>query len=339
MKRNQSGSALIQALVGMGVMATMTGIFASMMNQMGIQQQLLFKKLEYADLKMTLLSSLSKGEVCTWQFLGQTLPLPGAPLSISELRSGVDVSSPLIIKKGEALPGTTAGLVVQDIVVAEAAPFSGPLTFQAKLQVLFEEKAGTPPINPPTISIRFIADAANKIISCVDATTQKDEQPSPSSSGSFNLSAASLGNCDGAPQPKGEKDGVLSKPLVPEEVKAAKKAACDSIAFPVPENGMVALNKGDFCGEAGNGMLSSSDRDSLVSKFFEHYNISKRNCTEFEKKSGLASPLLAGMSSKEDCLKLPFFPQGTVNGSNPMFGSHEISDSRLFCLSGKWIKL
>lgn len=338
-KKNQAGSALVQALVGMGVLGVMGGVYASLVTQMGRAQQTLNQKMEQTDLKLTLLSAIQSEEICTWQFAGKTLPGINLPLAdaagklaVEKIHLGKTVASPVVVEANKPMPGSTTGLVVNNLFVGQVTEGPGSNSFFAKLFIEFADFQDKASFAPMAMNLRFTTDAARVVTSCQgQGGGLPPETPAP------DLSLAQLGNCEGQPIPS--MIGTFSENSK-EDSQAALNLMCSRISYPVPASGQVSYDSEECKKSHALGPSASVVAGAMA----RAYNIDLR-CLPGR---GLGSntetggPKLANLKSKDECMNLPALPQGaTILGQPDNQGAANLGFQSVqwVCVSGTWMNM
>lgn len=130
--RSQKGQSLVQVLVSIGLMATLTLVFATMMEHQSRETQALSEKLAAMDAEKLLIASLADGSVCsyvlgpnpTWQTfnslgpLPQTITLTNPTAATATLYSSMmpgPVPGPIALQAGNAASPISNSLKVQSI--------------------------------------------------------------------------------------------------------------------------------------------------------------------------------------------------------------------------------
>lgn len=328
--RNERGSMLIQAILSMAMLGIIGTMYASMMNQMGRSQQILSQKLEQNDLKMSMMASLISNEVCGWQFAGKTLPDPaaatGSPeskLAFDRFYLGLSNTSPLLATVNQKVPGSTTGQSISDLYLSQIAVNTSPTDFTGKIFIAFSDANGATITAPVSIGLRISTDASRKIISCglTSPVSQSSETVAD------NSTLAKLGNCDSVSTPT---DGMNT--YTPQQKTAAIEYVCSTMKYPVPASGiptMVSSNSSECLAKDGSHLASGA--------FLRAYGL--KSCSGITAAGFVAiatgSPMVAGLKSKDECLKLPFSPQGATVGRSPFSGY--IPEK--ICISGRWVSL
>jgi len=154
-KRDQHGFSLIEALVGMAIVATTALAISSLFNSNAQAQRYILQKYESQDLATAIRTSLlTKTNFCSCNFnpggAVMNLATTGA-INIPRLINPRDTASCAdaadIAVAGQPLPGSTAGLRVRDITIENV---QSPLldNYMFSLRVSFEDQRDRTPIRP-----------------------------------------------------------------------------------------------------------------------------------------------------------------------------------------------
>ncbi len=144
---SHSGFSLIEVMIAAGVMSIVALGIASMMSDMSAAQVALEEKLAALEAASGLQRAFAEPTICGYQ-LSQAattatvdLSPPNvarATLSYLELRMGTSSTSPLLVKRGESLPGYNAGKMKVQSIILKNISSNGGDSFSGDLEVVID---------------------------------------------------------------------------------------------------------------------------------------------------------------------------------------------------------
>lgn len=203
--QNTKGNMLIALMISIGIsgimMTAMTTFFT---NSMKAQKQIT-QKYEMLDLKQSLLSTMSKSEICKAQLIAINAKIIKnsrnfEPISMSSIKFSAEANSTAMAIVNELLPGTTTGLKVSDISLKIIDGDSITNIFNAQFVVTFDPSTTQGSFAPISVNQKVIRDSTtNKIIDCLSVgTTNSDrvqEAPESNSNGPYEKWANTTQEC------------------------------------------------------------------------------------------------------------------------------------------------
>lgn len=166
----------------------------------------------------------------------------------------------------------------------------------------------------------------DRITSCTAGDTLKAEDPGPGSDpdDSSVPALAKFGNCDSNPNPEhGYPSGIVMD-NTQGGVRQGRDIMCDNLTFPISSSGEIS------CDEISRGQRAGA------SLFVSRYGLGCISAGP-NRTTSVKAPMMAGLTSREDCKKLPVNPAGstvTVRSRPIVIG---YVDTPLTCINGRWI--
>lgn len=343
----QSGFSIIQAVVGIAILTTMSLQFATLMSNASTQEANLKTSLDIVDIRISVNSILSNQDICTAQLGGKLLPFDGAGqpvangfLPIPELRAGTAPTAPLIFKVNSPTPATnSSGLKIASAQIQNIQATGSSGSYVGVIHIEFDtgKNMARAPIE---INLNLLSTTAApySIVSCssgnLDRGPASINLPEPSTE--FNLSEKNRGNCDGAP---------VSNTGIPILTPETQTSLCSTIQYPVPADGTITCAKTLPYPPSAGGPLDILSSNFGIRNSTQPVNNGNPNevfgmigryfpCADSSK--GIANPkskFLAGMKSQEECMKLSRFPEGSNLEKLPGEGSA----TPVSCINGRWV--
>lgn len=176
--KDQSGLGLIEVLVALGVMSIIGMATMTMIENQHRQITVLVQRQEMADLKNTMLTLLSKPNVCSWQLKDRVVNVSGAlseaspsstVLSLPILRQGTTATSAILAQVNQNLPGSR--LRVTSISFRGIYPTGNPNEYRGNFEIVLNSGSTTLATKPVQITqvIQTVASDplnAKRIDSC-----------------------------------------------------------------------------------------------------------------------------------------------------------------------------
>ncbi len=144
-RADEAGASLIEVMIVVAIMSVVSLGLASLVVDMQKPITLLRQRQELVELKTTLLRQFAKSDVCTWQLAGNTIdasmattessPSPTV-INVAEIRHGLNVTSALIAKAGDRLPGDS-NLIVDTINFTKIYATGNPNEYTGSLIITF----------------------------------------------------------------------------------------------------------------------------------------------------------------------------------------------------------
>jgi len=166
-KLNSRGFSLMQALVSLGIIATASLAFMNLISSVNTEQRSLDERLNYAETRNSLLTAFTSAKTCKEElsagFVGinlsdATTTTPSSQVvNYSELRAGPSASSPLIVARGQSLPGVATGrMIVENIRLGSIYSTGNPNEFKGTIRVSFSPTSLLRSLKPIEIDQIFV---------------------------------------------------------------------------------------------------------------------------------------------------------------------------------------
>lgn len=181
-KSNQSGQSIVQVLVGIAIASIAMAAITSMVIHQQKETRGLSEKLGSLETERVLSFALADGSLCTAELSNSALN-PSAPytvntmdlsanhFSLNSIHTSAAVGSPNLISVGTKASPASPSLFVKTISVRNLAASGTTNQYLAELIVDFDETKLVRPLQPISIRLFILTDAANQITGCLGGKT------------------------------------------------------------------------------------------------------------------------------------------------------------------------
>lgn len=171
--KSNHGISLIETLVTVGIVAIVASATASMFISQQKEAKALYQKSEIVELKNLLIQVFKDPSICTWQLknkvidVSSTTPTVQSPtvLDLTELRQGPDITSALIVKKGQELSLSNYGLIVESVLFTKILATGNPNEYKGFFEIQFTSSSLIRPVKPVLYQQIFKTVAADPLAS------------------------------------------------------------------------------------------------------------------------------------------------------------------------------
>lgn len=187
-QKKSSGFSLVEILIGGAIISILALGFASFVSTSTSMQKRLEQKNEAFDLRQQLQATLANVATCSCQLTDLTFDSANSKLPLNLVRPACGVAQALA-QAGQLLPGTSTGLTVSNVSVANLRP-AGAGEYLGELTVAFTSGSMVSALKPVITTLRLAVDPASppsavKITGCVDPAASE-----------LQTALASVGTCE-----------------------------------------------------------------------------------------------------------------------------------------------